>query len=197
MKTLPQQSWRSALSFLTKVLCALSICVSSTQVWSKPVSFTSTQYKYISAVSQYTDDPKIVSIVQAIMYVETNAGITNRSNGNCHGIMQINTNTAIDILEDHQDIAATWNVNYRSYRDVTHKLINFPLFGIELAVAHITDLIHETSSNDRAILAYNVGEDAAVHTKYVHTRYVKKVHKWMDRFANISVEQVRADKLQY
>lgn len=179
MKTLPQQSWRSALSFVTKVLCAFSICLSSTQVLSGPITFTPVQTDYMASVKMYTQDPKVASVVRAIMYVETTAGTTNKSNGNCHGIMQINTKTAIGILKDHQEIGDQWGVNWHSYKDVTYKLINKPLFGVQLAVAHVTDMLAKGISVDRTILAYNIGEGGALRLKRVETPYVRKVKYMM------------------
>jgi hypothetical protein len=179
MKTLPQQSWRSALSFFTKVLCAFSICLSSTQVLSGPITFTPVQTDYMASVKMYTQDPQVQSVVRAIMYVETTAGTTNKSNGNCHGIMQINTKTAIGILKEHQEIGDQWGVNWRSYKDVTYKLIHMPLFGVQLAVTHVADLLKEGLSVDRAILAYNIGEGGALRLKRVETPYVRKVKYMM------------------
>jgi hypothetical protein len=196
MKTLPQQSWRSALSFVTKVLCAFSICLSSTHVLSGPLTFTPVQTDYMASVKMYTQDPEVASMVRAIMFVETTAGTTNKSNGNCHGIMQINTKTAIGILKDHQEIGDQWGVNWHSYKDVTYKLINTPLFGVQLAVAHVTDMLAKGISVDRAILAYNVGEPGALHLKRVRTPYVQKVRYMMTEIDSSPVVKAEYNDIQ-
>lgn len=195
MKTLPQQSWRGALSFVTNVLCALSICLSSTQVMSQPLEVTPVQSNNMAAVSQYSDNPVVVSMVRAIMYVETTAGITNKSNGNCHGIMQINTKTAMGILKDHEEISFLWEVNSSSYKEVTYKLINFPMFGVQLAVAHVSDMLNTGLSVDRTILAYNIGEPGAANHKSVHSAYVRKVRSLMNSIDNSPVATEQYNQL--
>lgn len=189
MKTQPQLSWRGALTFFTKVLCAFSICLSSTQVMSGPVEFTPVQTDYMASVKMYSDNPVVISVVRAIMYVETTAGTTNKSNGNCHGIMQLNTKTAIGILKQHEEIASQWGVDWHSYSDISYKLVNTPLFGVQLAVTHVTDMLNSGQSVDRAILAYNVGEGAALHARSVQTSYVRKVKYLMKQIDNSPVDE--------
>lgn len=114
-------------------------------------------------------------VIQALMLQESGAGINTKSNGNCHGVMQIMTSTAMGIVRSNTEFRQKhFGVNSPTSNVIASKLKTDVVFSIEVADQILAGSLKRTSDLNRAVLAYNMGEKYLKYGKtpmqYVYVR---------------------------
>lgn len=131
-------------------------------------------------VNQHATTSGHPAVIQALMLQETGAGINLKSTGNCHGILQIMTSTAMGIIVGNSNLRVKhFGNNTPSLKVVASKLKTDVIFSIEIADRIIAGALQKTKSIDRAVMSYNMGVKYLTYGKspmsYVYVQQV--LHK--------------------
>jgi len=117
------------------------------------------QMSNLIIASQYSTRSKHPEVLQALMLQESGAHQAVKSNHGCHGILQIMTSTAINIINTVPDIREKYFGNTKiTPNNVTLKLKNDVAFSVEVADALLAHAYTFTQDLNRVLYGYNRGE---------------------------------------
>lgn len=183
---------------LSKFLLTIAIAITFSLVAPIVVANTAFEEWYFSVLSKFKLQPKQLDnfvlvkqhatlsghpeLIQALMMQESTGGLNLKSNGNCHGALQIMTTTAIGILKGDPQLREMYfsdrPMNKHTVADLLKKDV---VFSIMVADRIVADGIQKSKSIDRTILSYNMGIKYLTHggspANYKYVREVKNKMK--------------------
>lgn len=170
MKTLSLEGFRVpiakilASTFLASSLMAMPIVWAEDSLPNVAVKImerfklSSKQVDNLMLANQYVTVSNHPEAIQALMLKESTANVDVKSHGNCHGILQIMTTTALAVLNADGILRGKYFGESKiSKAVVTRQLKTDPAFSIEIADRLLAKQLDQGYTLEQAILAYNKG----------------------------------------
>lgn len=171
MKTLSLEGFRVPIAKILATTFLASSLMAFPMVWAEEPSvpevavkimerfkLSQKQYNNLMLANKYTTVSNRPDAIQALMLKESTANADAKSHGNCHGIMQIMTSTAIAVLNADGILRGKYfGESKLSNAVVTRQLKSDPVFGVEIADRLIAKDLDRGYTIEQAFLAYNQG----------------------------------------
>lgn len=171
MKTLSLEGFRVPIAKILATTFLASSLMAFPMVWADEISMpevavkimdrfklSQKQYDNLMLANKYTTVSNRPDAIQALMLKESTANADAKSHGNCHGILQIMTSTAIGVLNADGILRGKYfGESKLSNAKVTRQLKTDPAFGVEIADRLLARELDRGYTIEQAFLAYNQG----------------------------------------
>lgn len=170
MKTLSLEGFRVPIAKILATTFLASSLMAMPMVWAddslpdvavkimERFKLSQKQYDNLMLANKYTTVSNRPDAIQALMLKESGANADAKSHGNCHGIMQIMTSTAMAVLKADGILRGKYfGESKLSNATVTRQLKVDPAFGVEIADRLLARELDRGYTIEQTFLAYNQG----------------------------------------